>query len=115
MVSKLEVFAVKIAQLQLIAGICRLCGRSEKSNLMPSPKIKPLDPAKVALLKCRGHAQSEIARRLGLGEATVSRLLSHKGGGRSLWYIKPPEFDWSKVDLAQRDELLPLERNDTDR
>ena len=48
---------------------------------MRPSKISPLDPARVALLKCRGLHQSVIAKRLGLGEATVSRLLSEKKGG----------------------------------
>lgn len=77
---------------------------------MRPAKIKPLDPARVALLKCRGVPQSVIAKTLRLGEATVSRLLSDKkGGGEASKYIKPLEFDWSRVSASERAALRALD------
>ena len=74
---------------------------------MPRSRLKPLDPAKVAFLKCQGVSQSKISQKLDLAEATVSRMLSEKGGVSSP-YIKPPEFDWSRVTESEKVEILAL-------
>lgn len=74
---------------------------------MRPPKVNPLIAASVAFLKCRNVPQTDIARRLDLGEATVSRLLQE--GGAAARYIKPPEFDWSLVDDNERAELLAID------
>lgn len=73
-------------------------------------KIRPLDPARVAFLKCRGLSQSVIAKRLDLGEATVSRLLSEQGAAHK--YIKSPQFDWSQLTKHEKAELQAM--NDVD-
>jgi len=78
------------------------------TTMRPS-KLRPLDPARVALLKCKGVPQAKIAIRLGLAPATVSRLLSEKNDGDACKYIKPPEFDWEKVSKAERAELQLLD------
>lgn len=70
-------------------------------------KTDSLIAARVALLKCRREPQSAIAKRLGLGEATVSRLLQE--GGAAARYIKPPEFDWSLVDANEKAELRAID------
>ena len=74
---------------------------------MRPSRINPLNPARVALLKCRGLAQSEIAKRLGLSEATVSRLLSE--GGQAHDFILPPTFDWAMLTGAQKAQLQALD------
>jgi DNA-binding transcriptional regulator LsrR (DeoR family) len=76
---------------------------------MRSSKISRLDAARVALLKCRGIHQSAIAKRLRLGEATVSRLLSKEGEGEAYKYIKPPEFDWSMLTESEKAEIRTLD------
>jgi DNA-binding transcriptional regulator LsrR (DeoR family) len=74
---------------------------------MRPPRTNRLIAASVALLKCRKVPQAAIAKRLHLGEATISRLL--KDGGEAAKYIKPPEFDWSMVDAAERAELRSID------